>query len=179
VLLLSLIASFWVECSFLFFFIVGCFIRRFAIPAKCNDAPNSVPFLQTLKQDIEIKSEANDPAAVLAAWRKGKSSAATPLELFKPVVQAFIDVEPASLIKEIVEHMEQHIALRGNSHVAAVVLNTVVNNGCTKILFGLWDDIQKKLGLQATYQVYEALLHGYALAGNREKVNEIHESLGK
>jgi len=178
--LLSIIAPLWVECSFLFFFILGFVFRRFnlfrrykAIRAKCPDEPRFASFSQTLRKDIEAKSVANDPAAVLAAWRIGKTCAATPLELLKLIVQAFIDVEPESLIGEIVGHMEHHIAQLGNSRVASVVLETVARNGCTKTLFGLWDAVDEKLGVQPNYNIYEALIHGYALDGNSEKVNNM------
>jgi len=183
----TIISPVWVECSCMLFFILGFFYLRFDLVrrststacAKSIEEPKTPTYDNSLKKAIETASAASDPTAVLTAWRSGKESSSTPLELLKLVVQAFVDIEPGSLVEEIVEHMGAHVALLGNARVASGVLDIVARAGYNEAMCELWDAIEQKLGVRPSYHVYEVLLGGYASAGNSAKVSEILGTLSE
>ncbi|CAJ1388255.1 unnamed protein product, partial [Effrenium voratum] len=100
--------SMWIELSFMIFFALGFVLLRNGVfsflgpgNAKKGDYGKSsrraAQFSSKSKKIIEAEASSGNAKEVLKAWRLGQG-APTPKELFKVVVQAFIDAEPESLV---------------------------------------------------------------------------------
>eukprot|EP00931_Biecheleriopsis_adriatica_P083908 TRINITY_DN5759_c0_g1_i5.p1 TRINITY_DN5759_c0_g1~~TRINITY_DN5759_c0_g1_i5.p1 ORF type:complete len:1039 (+),score=247.94 TRINITY_DN5759_c0_g1_i5:150-3266(+) len=187
------LAPLWVELSFLLFFsagflcIQGDFFTGKGSPKKPGlrkgnaagrkSAESAATFKPAAVKTIEAEAAAGNSAQLLEVWRAEQSSAATPKELLKAVVQGFLDAEPESLQQEIVEHMKLHKNFLGSSQAAVLVLDPVARSGNVEIMMDLFRAFPMKLGIMHSCLMYEVILGGFASAGRPEKVDEIHSQM--
>ena len=128
---------------------------------------------------MEAEAAAGNASKILEAWRLEESSAPTPKDLVKPVVQAFIDAEPEALVDEIIEHLRNHKDALVNSWAGTVILDTVARSGNVEVMMDLWNDYQRKLNLSRSCSMYEVILGGFASAGHPDKVEEFEGMMRK
>lgn len=166
----------WVEICFLFFFTMGfIFLRadKYVSRKQAKKAPSARLFDTKLKKALEAEAAAGNAAKVLQAWRAGQAKAATPKDLIKPVVQAFVDTEPEALVREIVEHVQLHRDSLLNSFTGTTALDVVARSGNIKLMEDLWQAFQHELRLNRTSVMYDVMLGGFASAGDSGKVREL------
>jgi len=99
------------------------------------------------------------------------------VETLKIITQAFLDAEPDSLVKEMVDHLSKH-----NSNIAkgaATVLDVVARSRKVQIMEDMFDACSNQLNLSPNCQMYEAILGGYAAVGSEAKVRGLVKSLQK
>ncbi|CAJ1330637.1 unnamed protein product [Effrenium voratum] len=171
--------SMWIELSFMIFFALGFVLLRNGVfsflgpgNAKKGDYGKSsrraAQFSSKSKKIIEAEASSGNAKEVLKAWRLGQG-APTPKELFKVVVQAFIDAEPESLVKEIVSHIKLHEEVLTTTFVAMSILDTVARSGKTALMQECWE-LLPEAGIKCSNCMYDVLLGGFATAGEPDKV---------
>eukprot|EP00441_Pelagodinium_beii_P026001 CAMPEP_0197650912 /NCGR_PEP_ID=MMETSP1338-20131121/31235_1 /TAXON_ID=43686 ORGANISM="Pelagodinium beii, Strain RCC1491" /NCGR_SAMPLE_ID=MMETSP1338 /ASSEMBLY_ACC=CAM_ASM_000754 /LENGTH=1040 /DNA_ID=CAMNT_0043225425 /DNA_START=139 /DNA_END=3261 /DNA_ORIENTATION=+ len=169
--------SVWVELSFLAFFLLGFFVLRVDVwgrllKSKAKKGKVTKSFDAALLRKVEEEAASGHAAAVLRAWRRGQARALTPEDLLKPVVQAFLENEPASLVPEILAHLKLHQDNLNERAVQVSILDAVARSGNIKIMVELWDAFYEELDMQRSLSTYEVILGGFASAGLPAKVKE-------
>ncbi|CAJ1360580.1 unnamed protein product [Effrenium voratum] len=182
-LVYSLLAPLWVELSFLLFFSLGYFYLRAETFQKGKKVPKakqgfSPNFRAIVRKTIEAEAASGNALKLLEAWRAEESSAPTPKDLLKPVVQAFLDADVEN-IDQVIEHLHAHKESLGSSWACTLVLDTVARSGNVKVMMQLWDLCQKKLNLSRSCSMYEVILGGFASAGHPEKVKDFEALMSK
>ncbi len=129
-----------------------------------------------LKKSIEAEAAASHPEEVIIAWRAGQAQTATPPELLKIVVQAFVQAQPEKMVQELLQHAPAHVAALGNARTAALVLDVVAREGQVKQMMELVQGY-RQLRVQPNSQIYEVLLGGFASIGDEKKVVELMEEI--
>lgn len=130
-----------------------------------------------LRQTIEAEVEAGRSEAALAVFQASKGRVAVPLDTLPHLVRAFLDADPGALIGSILDHMSTHAESLANSKAAALVLDTVARTGNVQILEELAAGLQQRLHIPRSTGFYEALLGGFAVAGCKDKVDELVEEI--
>jgi pentatricopeptide repeat protein len=168
----ELFAPMWVEILFMVFFAVGFAVvprtQRSAKAAKADGGKSNL-----LHKQIEADVEAGHNAAALKAWRVARSLAPTPLETLKSVVQVLLDMQPSTLVEEVIEHFQAHRQVLGNARGANAILDAVARAGHVVLLDELANDFKCKLHISPTVHTYEILLGGHASVGDERKVAEL------
>lgn len=181
---LAALLSMWAEICFMVFFLVGFAILRSMASSKKNAKlpknRHANEFACQARKTLEVeiagsRPEKVAPEKVLSNWRMARDQGASSSETLKVVVQAFLKVQPASLMTEIMEHLETHRELCTSKTIAAI-LDIVARAGRMSVMEELFETVQQRLGFVPSYHIYEVLLSGYAASGLEAKV---HETLSK
>jgi len=175
--LASQIAPLWVEVCFLLCFLLGFALLRIDLLAKkapkkarkVVEEPPAASRAVDAKLLQAVEAEAR-PEVVLAAWKAGRKGAPSPPELFKPVVQALLELQPNSLVQEVVSHVRQHPAQLCHARTAVMALDVLARAGSIKLMEDMHEAFRRDLGVHPTLQTYEVLLGGYATAGDEKRV---------
>lgn len=172
-------APLWMEVAGAIFFSVGFALMRLDLfTGKRKGSAKMVEMSQhQSRKTIEAEVAAGHMIAAVKAWRVAKVHTPTQAQTIKLVVQALLEVEPDSLVREIVQHMEHHREALCNSRTAAAVLEMVARAGQVTLMEELQKVFCKDLHIQQTAQVYEVLLGGYASAGDHARVEQIKSEL--
>jgi len=182
------LAPLWVELAFLVFFALGfAFLRVDSLQrggkkgSKKDFGDDSYRsktpvFDAHLLKAIELESSAGNSGAVVQAWRAGQAKAATPLELLKLVVEAFLAAEPDAFLAEIIAHMRLHGA---TIRVGTMILDAVARAGQVEVMMKLWGLFQSELKMGRTHSMYEVVLAGFATVGDCQNVKEVSAQLKK
>jgi len=179
----DLVSPVWVELSFVLFFALGFMCLREELLPKNSKAGKSkkamqIEALQTSSsKTVEAEVAAGHPTTAVKAWRAVKAQAPTHLETLKLVVQAFLEVDPTSLLKEITGHMADHHEVLCNSRTAATVLDVVARAGQVTLMEEFHKFFQDHFQIEPCIQIFEVLLGGYASAGDLKKIDDIYSEL--
>lgn len=174
---LESMAPMWVELAFLLCFALGYAFLRLDVlmPSRRRkkvEDPQVVTLSPRVRKTIETEAAAGNSAALIKAWRAGRASGPTPLELFKSVMQALADTEPDAAAEEAVRHMAAHGTVLTNARTAVALLDVVARAGRDKVMVDLWTAFQSTLHISPTFQMYEVLLGGFAAVGDEQRVLE-------
>jgi len=180
----------WIELTFMCCFAMGFillrldFIPRTWIFGKSRGVKKASSQLSPalrgqdlLQKQIETEAGAGHFASALVTWRRSKNQVPANLESLRIVVQALLECEPASLVEEVIQHVELHQATLGNLRTATGVLDIVARSGQADVMEELATKFQSRVRVRATYQMNEVLLGGYALAGKEDKVRQLSEQI--
>lgn len=169
-------AAFWVEISFLLFFMLGfaLFPRRKAKDGKAKKGNGQMELLHK-KIDTDVATGLYGNA--VNAWHSAKALGPAPAETLKSVVLALVEEAPATLVEEIISHFDTHSQALNEARVqnkcVTAVLDVVARAGRADLLDILAKDFKVKLKIRPNSQTYEVLLGGHASAGNDARVLEI------
>lgn len=171
----SLMGPLWVELSFAVFFAVGFILVRLEVfSGPANSSTKHIEILQAqLRKTIETEVAAGDMTAVVKAWRAAKKRMPTHWDTLKLVVKALLQVDPHSLVAEVVGHMADHREVLCNSRGAAIILDVVARAGNITLMEVLHRAFHEKFKIQPTAQIFEALLSGYACVGDEKQVARV------
>lgn len=122
-----------------------------------------------------VHTEASNGRAgnVVAAWRASKTQAAASDETLKVVTQAMLDAEPSIVVAELSEHFSLHANKLSDPKAAVSVLEVLARAGKVEIMDNLFQVFTHRLGIPATACMQEALMAGYAMAGEEKKVAKL------
>lgn len=171
----------WVEVSFTTFFILGFVVLRLdKFQRRTNKKGKKVNEpLHRLHKTVEAEVSSGCPVAALKAWRAMKNDVATSIETLKLITQAFLDEEPESFVEEISEHIGAHSDEIANTKSANAILDIVARSGNVKLLGELANAMRYRFRVQPTIQTYEILMGGHATVGDKKKVENLIEELGR
>jgi len=182
----------WMEFSVSICFALGFLLLRLALNARSKAkggkqvrgkqvevgvAKQSEASHVQLWKTVESEVAAGHTISAVKAWRRMKVQTATPLETLKLVTQALLDLGTSRLVEEIVEHVADHRRVLCNSRTAAALLDVVARTGRVNIMEELHRIFVDCFRIQPSPQTYEALLGGYAFAGNEKKAAAISSEL--
>jgi len=168
----EVLAPMWVEILFMVFFAVGfALVPRYSKGKKGKKAEDEKSHL--LHKQIEADVEAGHSAAALKTWHAAKALAPAPLETLKTIAQVLLEVQPDSLVEEVIEHLGVHRHSLNCIKCGNAVLDVVARAGRVDLLDELVNDLRNKLHIRPTAQTYEVLLGGHASVGDERKVQEL------
>jgi len=176
----NLLTTVSVELSFAIFFGLGFLLVRselFGGRKKVKVARKLEVVQNPLHKTIEAEVAAGHMIAAVKAWRGAKARTPTRLETLKLVVQAFLEVEPSALVNEITGHIRAYRDELCNSRTAAAVLDVLARNGQVALMEEVRKVLDDDLQIYPTVQIYEALLGGYASAGDEKQVEDVLSKL--
>mmetsp|Transcript_72309 Transcript_72309/g.128137 ORF Transcript_72309/g.128137 Transcript_72309/m.128137 type:complete len:1024 (-) Transcript_72309:42-3113(-) len=176
----DLLTTVSVELSFAIFFGLGFLLVRselFGGRKKVKVARKLEVVQNPLHKTIEAEVAAGHMIAAVKAWRGAKARTPTRLETLKLVVQAFLEVEPSALVNEITGHIRAYRDELCNSRTAAAVLDVLARNGQVALMEEVRKVLDDDLQIYPTVQIYEALLGGYASAGDEKQVEDVLSKL--
>jgi len=142
--------------------------RFFGQRPKHNWTPEEAQ--EMMCSSIEDHIVNGDAPAALALWRAAKEYTPASVEALRLLSQALLGEDPSALIPEIVEHMRHHAEDLCTPAAAAAVLDAIGRAGCASYMEEMLETMQKELGFEATPQMYEALIAGYATSGTADEV---------
>jgi pentatricopeptide repeat protein len=163
------VVSIWVELFF-----VACFAVWFAVSRKgsSKSAKSQGKFSKDFAR-VRTEAAAGNASAAINAWRAAQKQQPTPCDTLKLVVQAFLDSEPLSLVKELVDHFALHAATICGPKAAVAALETVALAGNCAVMEDLFRSLTRQLRIPANMQLQEILLGGYAAAGNEGQATKL------
>jgi len=126
-----------------------------------------------LHKALQQEAAAGHATAAVKAWRAVKDRAPTQLETLKFIVEAMLEVDPTAVAQEILGHMADHSKVLCNSRTAAAILEIAARTGQIDIVQELQKEFKDRFQINPCAQIFEALLSGYASAGNEKQVSEI------
>mmetsp|Transcript_144926 Transcript_144926/g.252762 ORF Transcript_144926/g.252762 Transcript_144926/m.252762 type:complete len:1020 (+) Transcript_144926:106-3165(+) len=172
-------APMWMEVAGAIFFAVGfAFMRVECFSGKRKGRAKMVEVSHyDSRKTIEAEVAAGHMIAAVKAWRGAKARTPTRLETLKLVVQAFLEVEPSALVNEITGHIRAYRDELCNSRTAAAVLDVLARNGQVALMEEVRKVLDDDLQIYPTVQIYEALLGGYASAGDEKQVEDVLSKL--
>mmetsp|Transcript_83248 Transcript_83248/g.147436 ORF Transcript_83248/g.147436 Transcript_83248/m.147436 type:complete len:1026 (+) Transcript_83248:124-3201(+) len=176
----DLLTTVSVELSFAIFFGLGFLLVRselFGGRKKVKVSRKLEVVQNPLHKTIEAEVAAGHMIAAVKAWRGAKARTPTRLETLKLVVQAFLEVEPSALVNEITGHIRAYRDELCNSRTAAAVLDVLARNGQVALMEEVRKVLDDDLQIYPTVQIYEALLGGYASAGDEKQVEDVLSKL--
>jgi pentatricopeptide repeat protein len=133
--------------------------------------------VQQYFKNVHAEATSGSAAKVISAWRAVKAQRPAPTDTLKVVAQAFLDAEPASLVRELIEHLSLHPPKASEAKAATAVLEVVAQAGQEDIMEKLFQGFVRELRISATPHMHELLLGGYAAAGNKEKASQMVKKL--
>jgi pentatricopeptide repeat protein len=169
----EVLAPMWLEILFMVFFVLGfALIPRTRSDRKKKWADDTKSHL--LHKQIGSDVEAGHTGAALKSWHAVKMLAPAPIETLKIVLQVLLEMQPETLVEELIEHFRAHgrRGLNGGKSATAV-LDVVARAGRVDILDELADDFRNQLQIRPSAYTYEVLLGGHASAGDEKRVSEL------
>lgn len=169
------IMQMWMELFFVFCFGVAFSLLRVAASKRGKSVSKISPTFKS----VHVEASRGNAAAAVAAWRARKSKAASPVDTLKVVTQAFLEAEPSYLVSEILEHIRRHSTQFLDGKATTAALEVVAQAGKVEMMEHLAHGFVRELQIEVTPSIREALLCGYAAAGNEDMVKQtlaqIHE----
>lgn len=164
----------WFELSFFSCFLLGfAFLRLEVLSSKTKDPDKD--FRLAKKIDTVLKDAVESCAQtqhIVAVWKDCCSSAPTPAEFLKPVIQALAEHEPEELVDHISKHVRTHAETLCNARTANIALDALARIGKIELMEKLGDTL-RQLNLQPNLQTFEVLVGAYATAAMQDKVKEV------
>jgi pentatricopeptide repeat protein len=125
-----------------------------------------------LSKQLEADLSVGGPAKVLATWRTIHLGEIVSPKALKVVVQAFLEMEPESLVTEIAQHIDSHWKLRTQETVVSV-LDIMARVGQIKVMEDFMGYMRQYHHIRETEQINDIFLGGFAFAGQIEKVCDL------
>eukprot|EP00927_Polykrikos_kofoidii_P024881 TRINITY_DN22502_c1_g2_i1.p1 TRINITY_DN22502_c1_g2~~TRINITY_DN22502_c1_g2_i1.p1 ORF type:complete len:1096 (+),score=167.44 TRINITY_DN22502_c1_g2_i1:147-3434(+) len=171
------LAPVWAELVCVMFFTTGFFFvgneqirRRLGLGKYRKQALRKGSFKgEALEADCTVDRSVT--CSVLASWRRS-NDIGTP-ELLRLATVAIVEIDPESVVREIVDRMYRHRSKLCNTKAAAMVLDVLARSGLVVQLEQMWDKFQNKLMIPPSHQIYEILLGGFAAVGDKAKVTAL------
>mmetsp|Transcript_52522 Transcript_52522/g.96764 ORF Transcript_52522/g.96764 Transcript_52522/m.96764 type:complete len:1016 (-) Transcript_52522:56-3103(-) len=165
----------WMELMFIASYAFGFVFLRILSQrhSKFNQEKKVEVLNCRLHKALQQEAAAGHATAAVKAWRAVKDRAPTQLETLKFIVEAMLEVDPTAVAQEILGHMADHSKVLCNSRTAAAILEIAARTGQIDIVQELQKEFKDRFQINPCAQIFEALLSGYASAGNEKQVSEI------
>jgi pentatricopeptide repeat protein len=150
----------------------GYKLKQLPKPAKKARKSAGTP---VLFETLDTETTAGNHIAALKAWRGSLDVQLSP-EAMRQVVQALLEVSSDTLVDEVVGYLMRHRSLK-NAGFAFHILDVVARardgtaNGSSSLLEDLEHAFTNEMHIRTTYQMNEAILGGYAFAGQDDKLD--------
>lgn len=177
----------WYELIFASFFIGGWFIVSRSNgngkkgprknPSNKKAKPQGTVSSDKLSEIINEAFSEGRKEDVVKIWRRTQTELPTAPELLRMVVWVMAAECPNSLVKDITQHLELHRAELCNVKSAAAAMDALSTVGRPDLMQEMHKALRNNLKISPNYQVYEALLCGYAAAGDVAKVRGLTSEL--
>lgn len=153
------------------FFLFGFALKVRTRGSKGDSAERETK--RALHQQIVADVEAGHSGTALKTWHTIKSSTPVAVVTLKIVVQALLETDASSVVKEMVEYFRTHReALKDAKNVTAV-LDALASAGRVRLMDEFVRELKQKLCFHPNNQIYEVLVGGHASAGDERRVSEL------
>jgi len=154
--------------------------RNEALDACTKAALPASDAMQEASTTIETEFASGRPDVVLKIWRK---AAVLPqgghfsVETLSLVAQAFAEVEPGSLVDELVSYVAWHADSLAKHSTLHALIDALGKYGRGDVLDALASASRQKLGIDMRAVTREALLTAFASCGDEARVHRISEEM--
>jgi len=143
------------------------------LKGKTRNAVDGTKFAES----ISVAFSEGRKADVIAMWRGAKADIATEPEVMRMIVWSLANENVESLVEEVAQYLDEHKRILCTTKFAVAVMDALSTAGKPDLMEKMQGVLSDSLNITLNYQVYEALLGGYAGAGNVDRVRSIVSDL--